>query len=141
MNLRHVVLKGVDTIRIVVPNSKLNSMKLVNMSYTHNFHSVDLTYNVSYDSDLTLVKKLVDKAVKDCPYTISKAEDGDESERYSGVYFMNFADSSLVVRVLAYFEKTTRPEIVIDDINCRVNDAFRENGVEIPYQYVNVVSK
>ena len=38
-----------------------------------------------------------------------------------------------------YYEPTTPTEVVKSDINTRVKRALDENGIEIPYNYVNVV--
>ena len=40
-----------------------------------------------------------------------------------------------------YFEPTTPTEVVKSDINSRVKRALEESGIEIPYNYVNVVMK
>jgi len=31
--------------------------------------------------------------------------------------------------------------MILSDINCRVNEAFAKEGIEIPFNYVNVVMK
>ena len=38
-------------------------------------------------------------------------------------------------------EASSPSEVVISDINLRVDQALKENGVEVPYPYINVVQK
>lgn len=140
MTLRHVVLVGVDTLRYVIPNSKINSMKISNFSYHQGERSVQLQYAVGYDSDMPLVKKTIAKAVEDSPYSIPALQDAEGNPRYGDPYFMAFEDSSLKLLITVYYPNDLKAELVIDDINVRVRDALRENGVEIPYSYINVIT-
>ena len=142
INLRHTVLVTVDTVRAVVPNSKINSMKILNCSYgLGETRSVIMTYNISYDSDVELAKKLIMQAVEESPLTIPGRINRDGDNYYSPVYFMSFADSALVMYVTCYYKWGTPTERVKDDLNCRVNKIFKENNIEIPYNYVNVITK
>ncbi len=38
-----------------------------------------------------------------------------------------------------YYESGTCSEVLISDINTRVNEAFRVNGIDKPYMYVNII--
>jgi len=60
-------------------------------------------------------------------------------QEYGHVYFIQYADSSLVMASTVYYEPTTLTEVVKSGINTRVKQALDENGIEIPYNYVNVV--
>jgi len=60
-------------------------------------------------------------------------------QEYGPVYFIQYADSSLVMASTVYYEPTTLTEDVKSGINTRVKQALDENGIEIPYNYVNVV--
>ena len=46
---------------------------------------------------------------------------------------------SLKLETTVYYEAGTRSEVLISDINTRVNEAFRVNGIEKPYMYVNII--
>lgn len=140
ITLRHVVLVGLDGLHAVVPNSKLNGMLLHNYSYEAPLLSVQFRFSVSYDSDMNKVKRVIAQAVAESEYSVpGKTEDGKSD--YGPVYFISFADSALIMAVTVFFEKGQDPEIVIDDINTRVREALNTNGIEIPYNYVNVVAK
>ena len=39
-----------------------------------------------------------------------------------------------------YYEPTSPTEVVKDDINSRVKRALETNGIEIPYNYLNIIN-
>ena len=140
MNMRHVVLIGVDTQRIVIPNSVINSQKLVNFSYGRADKSVQLKFSVGYDTDMEKAKQVVADAVESSEYSVPGKRAGGKRS-YAPVYFLEFADSALILAVTVFFEKNTPTEVVVDDVNVRVREALIAAGIEIPYNYVNVVEK
>lgn len=52
-----------------------------------------------------------------------------------------FPESSLHLKTTVYFDAEVPSERLISDINCRVNRALRDNGIEIPYPYINIIQK
>lgn len=140
MTSRHVVLIAIDTVRIVIPNSKLNTMLLKSYSYRRPNRSAHFRFSVGYDSDMALVKRVIARAVEESPLSIPGKKDAEGKPAYSDVYFIAFADSALIMAVTVYYEKTTISEQLINDINTRVREALIANHIEIPYNYVNVVN-
>lgn len=141
ITLRHVVLINIDTLRIIIPNSKLNSLKLVNLSVGEFDRSAHFRFSVGYDTDIALAKRVIFEAVKESEYSIPVARVKGDAVKYPPVYFMRFADSALILEVTVYYEKCFTTETVINDINTRVREALMANGIEIPYNYVTVVNK
>jgi len=141
ITMRHIVLIGIDTLRIIVPNSKINAMQLTNFSRGSFDRSIHFRFSVGYSSDMELVKKVIFDAVRESEYSMPVAKTKDTKPAYSPVYFISFADSALIMAVTVYYEKCFKSEVVINDINTRVRDALIENNIEIPYNYVTVVNK
>ncbi|MBR3640350.1 MAG: mechanosensitive ion channel [Clostridia bacterium] len=141
MTLRHVVIRTLLTFRVVIPNSKINAMLLTNYSYKRKDRSAELFYSVGYDSDMDLVKKTIAKAVEESPYSYPALKDDSGKEYYAPVLFRRFADSALIMSVAVYYKRGSPTELVIDDVNVRVREALIAAGIEIPYNYVNVVNK
>jgi len=138
ITLRHVVLQDIDTVVRVIPNSKLNGMKLANMSFHTQTRSIHMRFNVAYGTDVGKAMDVIARAVRDSDYSIP-GKMGANGQEYGPVYFIQYADSSLVMATTVYYEPTTPTEVVKSDINTRVKRALDENGIEIPYNYVNVV--
>ena len=141
MTLRHVVIRTLHTFRVVIPNSKINAMLLTNYSYKREDRSAELFYSVGYDSDMDLVKETIAKAVEESPYSYPALKDSDGTEKYAPVLFRRFADSALIMSVAVFYKRGSPTELVIDDVNVRVREALIAAGIEIPYNYVNVVKK
>lgn len=139
ISMRHVVLQGIDNKCIIIPNSKINAMKVVNYTYLKTYHSMVMEFFVSYDTDTKKASEVIRKAVMESPFSIPKKDvkDGD----YGQVYFSEYGESSLKLVTSVYYEVTSPTEKVRDDINTRVKEALAANGIEIPYPYVNIVNK
>lgn len=139
ITMRHVLIIRIDTLRMVVPNSRINSMTILNYSLGEAARSALFKFQVSYDTDISLAKKVIAEAIEASPYSVKGKKMKDGSMGYGSVYFMEMADSSLVMNVTVYYEETSASELVKDDINTRVFNALNEAGIEIPYSYTNVV--
>ena len=140
MTIRHVVLQGIDTQYIVIPNSKLNVMKIRNFSYHAATRAANFNFYIGYASDVQRAMQVIKDAVVSSPYSIP-GKQGDDGMEYADIYFMGYELSSLRMTTTVYYESDIASEKLISDINCRVNQALRENGVEIPYPYINIVQK
>ena len=140
MTMRHIVLLAIDTQYYVIPNSKLNVMRIKNYSYHVRTRSADFNFYIAYGSDIEQAMRVIKDAIIGSPYSIPGKET-EHGPEYADIYFMAYEESSLRMRTTVYFESTVRSEVLISDINCRVNQALNENGIEIPYQYINVIQK
>jgi len=138
ITIRHVVIRTIDTIDVIVPNSKINASLLTNMSPNTKTRSAHLRFNVAYGTDVRKAMDTIRKVVEDCEYTIPAWKGKEE---YGPVYFISYADSSLVLATTIYYRPSNSTEMILSDINLRVNDAFAKEGIEIPFNYVNVVMK
>lgn len=134
---RHVILRTIDTVDVIIPNSKINSSLITNMSHNTKIRSVHMRFNVAYGTDIRKAMDVVQNAVISSEFTVA----GWKGEKYGPVYFISYADSSLVLATTVYYEPVYTTEVIMSDINTRVNDAFAEAGIEIPFNYVNVVMK
>ena len=140
ITMRHIVLQSVDTIDIIVPNSKLNSMRIKNMSHSSiaGLRSIYFQFGVAYHTDVEKALVVVRKAVEECPYSVP-GKPGPDGPSYAPVYFMDYEESKLQLTTTVYYTASHSTESVKSDINCRVKNALEAAGIEIPYNYVNVV--
>ena len=130
---RHVVLRSLGTVEIIVPNSKINALMLKDTSFKK-LRSVKMDFNVAYGTDVDKASEIIKNEIINSELTVPAKND-----EYSDVFFEAFADSSLVLTTIVYFKQSTSGLAVKTDVNKRVNDAFNKEGIEIPFNYVNVV--
>ena len=130
---RHVVLRSLGTVEIIVPNSKINALMLKDTSFKK-LRSVKMDFNVAYGTDVEKASEVIKNEIINSELTVPAKND-----EYSDVFFESFADSSLVLSTIVYFKQSTSGLEVKTDVNKRVNDAFNKEGIEIPFNYVNVV--
>ena len=130
---RHVVLRSLGTVEIIVPNSKINALMIKDTSFKK-LRSTKMEFNVAYGTDVDKASEIIKNAVTASELTVPVKD-----EDYGPVFFEAFADSSLVLSMVVYYKQSTSGLAVKTDVNKRVNDAFNEAGIEIPFNYVNVV--
>lgn len=141
ITMRHVVITRIDTIRVVIPNSRINAASILNYSFGNIERSCLFKFPVSYDSDVRQVKKVISDAIKSSPYSIPGKKQKDGTMDYGNIYFIDLADSALVMAVTVYYESDVASEKLKDDIYTRVFNALGKNGIEIPYNHTSVIIK
>ncbi|MFN2531790.1 MAG: mechanosensitive ion channel family protein [Pyrinomonadaceae bacterium] len=125
INLRTTVVVTNDRIAIIVPNSKLVSQRVINWSYGDPRARISIPVGVSYASNIQVVTK-----------TLIEAVDGVENvltDPPPRVQFLKFGDYSLDFRLLVWSNQPRRHVQIKSDINYRIEQLFRERGIEIPY--------
>ena len=138
MTMRHVVIRNYDDIRVIVPNSFINTANIINYSFKSGQRSCFFKFSISYESDLELARAVIDKTVRESPYSSPRIVDGKETG-YSPVYFQSFSDSALILAVSVYYDPRISIGTITDDINTSVRAALLENNIEIPYQHITLV--
>ena len=138
ITMRHVVLQGPDSMELIIPNSKLNGMRLKNMSRQIGFRSIYFQFKVAYNTDVEKAREIIRNAVSECPYSVP-ARPGPDGPEYAPVYFMEYTDSALQLTTTVYYTASNTTERVKSDVNSRVKLALEAAGIEIPYDYMNVV--
>ena len=139
MTLRHVVLQGMDSQIHIVPNSKMNGHHVKNLSYHTQTRSVDFHFSVSFETDLEQAKNIIRNAIMESPYSVPGKRLANGENDYAPIYFLSFKESCLDMATTAYYMPDTPTEVFKDDINTRVKKALDQNGIEIPYNYMNIV--
>ena len=136
ITIRHVVLQGIDTLKIVIPNSEINNRRITNLSHMIRTRSIHFRFQVGLNTNADDAKRIIREAIEESPHSVPR-----DGEDYSPVYFLNFTDNGLLMATTVYYEPTSPTEAVKDDINSRVKRALEANNIEIPYNYVTVVEK
>ena len=129
-----------DGLYVVVPNSVINTEVIHNNSYQNELTGSYLEFSISYDSDIETAMRIIHDAVVNCIYTVEYVGDNPEFKR-AAVYVTDFAASSINLRTTVWTRNSDDNFMACSQIRVRVKKEFDRCGIEIPYQYVNVVAK
>ena len=141
MTMRHVVINTIDTIKQVIPNSKINTMYIKNYSFNAPTRSVNFRFPVSYESDTEQARQVIFDTIKSSEYSVPYKTDENGEEIYKPVYFLTLSESALIMSATVYYDKDTPTEVVKNDINTSVKKALNDAGIEIPYNHITVINK
>lgn len=119
-----------DNIRIIIPNSKLVSNKVINWTKGEAFARVGIDVGVAYGSDTYKVKEVLLRSAKDHESIMRKP--------IPEVYFLDFAGSSLNFRLYFYTEKVFYREKIKSDLRYIIYDEFNKEGIQIPFQQIDI---
>lgn len=141
LTMRHTVLKTMDGIRYVIPNSEMGSSVITNTSYRQRLRGSFIKIPISYDSDIEKAVHIMRDAVKNCPRTLPNNHGNADLDGYGDVYLMGFESSSLTLETVIWTEPETDNFLACSEVRAAIIHAFREHGIEIPYSYLNLIEK
>ena len=111
-----------------MPNSKIASSKIVNISHRTLKYRNTISIKVPFNSNLTLIKKLVKKIASDHPDVVT-----DGSVPKPNAVFTSCNDGSAIIVTLSFY---VRDFDVNATTTCKIREeilrVFRERGITIP---------
>lgn len=121
-------LLTLDNKRITIPNGTLTNSVIENYS-SEELRRVDLTFNTSYKCDVETVKSVISKVIENNPKALKKPE--------PFVRLSSHNESALTYTVRIWCKTADYWDVNFDTIE-NVKKAFDENGIEIPYNQLDV---
>lgn len=125
IKMRSTVIRSLENISIIVPNSEFVSSQVVNWSHGDRSVRVDIRVGVSYRSDLDTVLRSLREVAEEHREVLKSPE--------PFVRLMEFGDSSWNMLLGAWIADPEDYYRVRSDLNCAIVRKFRETGVEIPF--------
>ncbi len=119
------VVRTLDNLNVVIPNSDLVSGAVVNWSVDDPRVRLHIVVGVAYGSDVPLVKRLLLEAAESDPRVLRRPR--------PLVRFDDFADSALTFTLLPWISEPDLRFQIGSAIRMRVDRLFQEHGVEIPF--------
>ena len=122
---RSIVLKTLDRISIIVPNSRLLSEEVVNWNHRRSVSRLHLPIGVAYGSDVKKVKAALLQAAEEHLEVLRNPP--------TQVFFTEFGDSSLNFELLVWTSDPSRQAPLKSDLCFRIEEIFREQQIDIPF--------
>ncbi len=131
---RSTRLRTIEYQIVTIPNNMITTNVIINYSMPDPKLKMTIPVSVAYGTDIDKVTKILSEIANDA---IDK-EDWLLSDPKPAVFFIEFGASDLKFIVQLWSKAYNTPNEVRDCINRRVNARFVEEGIEIPFQQVDI---
>jgi len=125
IGLRTSFVQTFDNRTVIVPNSELVINDVTNWSHNDEIARFYVSVGVAYGSDTAKVKEIL--------YERASAHEKILTYPEPFVRFIDFGDSSLDFEIHFWSKEFIRMEDVKSDLRFRIDQTFRENGIQIPF--------
>lgn len=130
MSIRATIVRTLDDEDIIVPNSTLVQSNVKNYTLEDNLYRVKVSVGVSYDSDLKLVREVLEKTTADIPW-----RDKNHAPR---VLLLSFAPSWVEYEASAWMHEPFRYRIASSELREAIWWAFKRAGIVIALPQLDV---
>ncbi len=133
IRIRATTLTDFDRKEVIIPNQQLMTERLTNWSLTDTVTRVIVRVGVAYGSDLELTRTLLKQAA-------------DENHRVLKdpapiVYFLTFGTSTLEHELRFFVSELGDRNPAVDELNRKIDQLFREHGIEFAFNQMDVYIK
>lgn len=125
IGIRSTTLKTRDDSLITVPNSVLNSAKVINQSAPDKTSRMTVEVNVSYEEDMDEVEDALVEAAENEPSVLEHPQ--------PRVRFREFAADGVRYELFAWIPNPIERIRTQHRLNRAVFESFRDRGIEVPY--------
>lgn len=125
INIRSTELETFDRAIVIIPNADIISGQLTNWTLTDAGGRIAIDVGVGYDSDLNKVLKTALDIAKSDPRVLT--------DPAPSAIVTEFADSAINIRLRCYLSNILERSYVKSDLMIRLQQAFAENGIDIPF--------
>lgn len=143
ITLRHTVIRNFENRRIIVPNSVMSNEILINADLIESKVCKWLHFDISYDSDIDLARKIMQEEVGAHPNLIDNRnpEEIEAGKPLVLVKVLSLGDFSVRLRAWAWAEDNGKAFELETDLLESIKKRFDREGIEIPFPYRTVVFK
>jgi len=139
LTLRHTIIRTIDNRRIVIPNSVMDDMVIENYNHTDNevcrFAEYPIAYNADIDKAISILKEEMKKLYNPNTNGINK------NVEFPKIRVVKWDNSSIVIRGWVWGADNAMTYENIFQLNYIIKKRFDKEGIEIPYNYLNIVDR
>jgi MscS family membrane protein len=131
---RSTRIRTLDYQIVTLPNNKITTNVIVNYSEPDEKLRITIPVTAAYGSDpkrvKTILLEVARDAIRNTPWLLE--------DPAPAVFFSEFGESSLNFIIKVWMKKYNTPDEVKDDINVRISERFKKEGIEIPFPQMDV---
>lgn len=141
--IRHTTIKTAENRMVIIPNAKVNSAVITNSTIkdtkTCALIEVGVAYSENLDRCIEVMRTLIeaDPRVMD----VRTAKEKEQGVKKVIIRVIELGATSITLRAYAWAPTTSEAFVLKCDMLKAVKERFDEVGFEIPYPYLNVVSR
>jgi len=126
LRTRYLVLRKLDGTQVIIPNESLITNPVINHSFADHKARVQLSIQVSYDSDLDLAMRLIEEIAHDHPRVLI--------EPAPAVHLRTFGESGIDLTLTVWIPDPEEGSAALQsEINMKIWQAFKANNISIPF--------
>ena len=136
ITLRHTVIRTVvNNSRVIVPNSTMNGEIIENSNHTTTISSNFVDISIPYEADLRLAMRLMAEIIGSHELFLDQRTPADieKGAEKVGVMLQSFGESRINLRACMWTRTVDENFKACSDARIRILEAFRANGIEVPY--------
>lgn len=122
---RSTVIRTLDRISIIVPNSRFLETEVINWSHRNSISRLHLPVGVAYGSNTSTVKAALLDAAKDHPDVLTVPP--------PRVFFIGFGSNSLDFELLVWIAEPSKQYLFKSDLYFRIEAMLRQHQIEVPF--------
>jgi small conductance mechanosensitive channel len=142
ISLRHTILRDFENRRIIIPNSVMSNEIIVNLDYNDNNICKYLEFNIDFNADLELAKKVMSDCIAAHPdyIDVRTEEDIEKGKPYVDVRFITIGAYYMTIRGNIWAENNGIAFEMYCTLLETVKKEFDKNGIILPYPKYDVIS-
>lgn len=122
---RSTLIKTLDKVSVVVPNSRFLENEIVNWSHQGGLCRLHIPVGVAYESDVAIVRKALIEAVEGVSGVVNSPS--------PQVFFKNFGDSAINFELLVWTNVPTQQFAIKSNLYFKIESIFKKYDIQIPF--------
>ncbi|PSB01972.1 mechanosensitive ion channel family protein [Merismopedia glauca] len=122
---RSTLIRTVDRVSIIVPNSRFLETEIVNWSHESAISRIHLPVGVAYDSDVSVVKTALLEAVEGCSDVLLNP--------VPQVRLKGFRDDAIDFELLVWTNQPSKQSALKSDLYFEIEAAFKRSEIQVPF--------
>lgn len=140
ITFRHTILNTIENTKIIVPNSTMNSAIIEDKAFGQKTYIRYLSLTVAYNTDIDKLERVITDVVINTDGVIdTRSVEAQEKNLPINITVNEFLDSGIQIRFPFTTKSLGKSVETASKIRKSLLVAFRENGIEIPYQKIQII--
>jgi small-conductance mechanosensitive channel len=129
--------------RMIIPNSKIIANYIINSSYREEFVCQYVEFNVAYGTDIQKARSIIQEVAEANPHCIDHRSPAQkqENEPIVEVRLQLFGTYAITLRALVWVNDPSKASTMKWALNEQINERFKQEEIEIPFPYQNLIIK